>query len=445
MTDQSEIDWTIQQTEELEGGMGSKRPRDSITIEKLRRERMDGLKFTPTPFKRDNKVQLVKDAEQSEESGDIDAESEEECHRLMDNIPEFEKRYSGLQDVHDVNSDEDELTEELETRGRDWLHNQLININPELDTIDEPTINTLINKKDNRKTLNGASEKNKDREEEEKDYQRLKSGEIRKRETSTPRSHHKTNSKIPPQIRPKSGNIKLPNYVRKPEILKHGQSWRQFLSSFKNYAEIVGIPDNQFIKILMSFMSPALAEKVAALNLSERQISNPQEALKILHPILDGPSNFVINRILLSKMKQGDQSITTFAENIRIKSLLCQFENEEIRSTHMIQSFLNGLTSPEVCKEILKNDPPVLIFEDAVRLAVNCALANDAFASFDGNRGDEAPIPVYTVGQERDENEYGIQEWDEKDAKIRELETMIANLQGSWKGSACSNCGDLIT
>ena len=78
-------------------------------------------------------------------------------------------------------------------------------------------------------------------------------------------------------------------------------------------------------------------------------------------------------------------------------------------------------------------------------MAVNCALAHDAFASFDGNRGDEAPIPVYTVGQERDENEYGIQEWDEKDAKIRELETMIANLQGSWKGSACSNCGDLIT
>ena len=273
----------------------------------------------------------------------------------------------------------------------------------------------------------------------------MKSEEIHTKDIRPPIPHCRTHSKDPPNIRPRPGNSKLPNYVRKPEILKYGQSWRQFLSSFKNYAEIAGIPDNQFIKTLMSFMSPAIAEKVAALNLTESQLSKPQEALKILHPILDGPSNFVTNRILLSKMKQGDQSITTFAENIRIKSLLCQFENEEIRNTHMIQSFLNGLTSPEVCKEILKKDPPILIFEDAVRLAVNCALAHDAFASFDGNRGYEEPIPIYAVGQERDENKYGIQEWDEKIAKIRELEAMVANLQGSWKWSACSNCGDIIT
>ena len=235
MTNQSEIDWTKQKTAELEGGLGSRRLRVSGMIEQLKREKMNGLSYTPTPFKLDNKIQLLNDDEETKKFEDTGVESEEVCNRLMDTIPEFEKMYLGLLDVYDVYPDEDELKEQVETRGRDWLNNQLLS--PELDTIEEPTINTLINKKDNPKTLNWALDKKKDLKEEERHYQQLRSGEIRTRDTSTSRSHRKTNSKDSPYIRPKAGNSKLPNYVGKNTV-NHGSSFCRHLKIIRRFLNI---------------------------------------------------------------------------------------------------------------------------------------------------------------------------------------------------------------
>ena len=243
MTDQSEIDWAIQGTGEVAAGLGSRTPRDSVTIEKLRREKMDGL----SPFKQDNRVQLIKDDDETEESENTDEESDEECNKLMDTVPEFEKMYSELHEAleHQVESYDDELKDEIEKRGKDWINNRLIDLSPELDSMDigvqtrnsdiEQAIDTILVKKDDCKTPNGATAKGKKRSKGEDGHgdRRVKSEEIHTKDISTPIPHRRTHSKDPPNIRPRPGNSKLPNYVRKPEILKYGQSWRQFLSSFK--------------------------------------------------------------------------------------------------------------------------------------------------------------------------------------------------------------------
>ena len=169
-------------------------------------------------------------------------------------------------------------------------------------------------------------------------------------------------------------------WLKRPELLKPGSSWRQFLSSFQNYAKLAKIPKEEFIPALISYLAPQLAEKVLALELSQEQLQDPEIALPLLHPIMDGPTSKITNRILLSKLKQTG-SVTSFAEEIRIKSLLCKFETSNVRNASCIQAFLVGLKDDSVCEEILKANPPVNTFEQAVEIATQVSLAKEASKS----------------------------------------------------------------
>ena len=225
------------------------------------------------------------------------------------------------------------------------------------------------------------------------------------------------------------------NLIRKPKILDTGKDFSTFLVTFKNWARLTKIPDDQFIYTLLCYLSPELAERVTALDLTEDQLKDPSVGLPIVQKIIEGPTNYVTRRITLSKMKQGNKSITTFAEDIRKEGLKCKFANDAVKNSNLIQAFLTGLNNKECAREVLKSNPPVENFEDAVNVAVTLALATEAVNSFNSNRPTEArePIfpdnddPLYAIGQTPTGEDNHVEALQQKDAEIAWLRTICDN------------------
>ena len=219
------------------------------------------------------------------------------------------------------------------------------------------------------------------------------------------------------------------NLIRKPKILDTGKDFSTFLVTFKNWARLTKIPDDQFIYTLLCYLSPELAERVTALDLTEDQLRDPSVGLPIVQKIIEGPTNYVTRRITLSKMKQGAKSITTFAEDIRKEGLKCKFANDAVKNSNLIQAFLTGLNNKECAREVLKSNPPVESFEDAVNVAVTLALATEAVNSFNSNRITDArePIfpenddPLYAIGQTPLGEDNHVEALQQKDAEIARL------------------------
>ena len=57
-------------------------------------------------------------------------------------------------------------------------------------------------------------------------------------------------------------------YVRKPDPMKPGDSWRQFLSSFRKYVDLVELYKKRMVPALFSYLHSSMVEKVLALKLS---------------------------------------------------------------------------------------------------------------------------------------------------------------------------------
>ena len=219
--------------------------------------------------------------------------------------------------------------------------------------------------------------------------------------------------------------------------------------TFKNWARLTKIPDDQFIYTLLCYLSPELAERVTALDLTEDQLRDPSVGLPIVQKIIEGPTNYVTRRITLSKMKQGTKSITTFAEDIRKEGLKCKFANDAVKNSNLIQAFLTGLNNKECAREVLKSNPPVENFEDAVNVAVTLALATEAVDSFNSNKLTEArePIfpendyPLYAIGQTPTGEDNHVEALQQKDAEIARLRTICDNSKSSRPGQGCWLCG----
>ena len=246
-------------------------------------------------------------------------------------------------------------------------------------------------------------------------------------------------------IRSKTGTLKS-NLIRKPHLLTKGKNFSQFLITFKNWARLANIPDEDFIPTLLCYLSPELAERVTALDLTAEQLQTPEIGLPIVQKLVEGPQNFVTRRITLSKMKQGTQSITSYAEKLRTMALKCNFKTDAVKNTNLIQAFLSGLTNKEAAREVLKaNPPPVELFEDAVNLAVTMALATEAVNSFNDHNSLEtrheiypdADEPIYAIGQSNDEDMSHVEILQKKDAEIARLRTMCENSRTTGQGAGC--------
>ena len=238
-------------------------------------------------------------------------------------------------------------------------------------------------------------------------------------------------------IRSKSGTLKS-NLIRKPHLLTKGKNFSQFLITFKNWARLANIPDEDFIPTLLCYLSPELAERVTALDLTPEQLQTPEIGLPIVQKLVEGPQNYVTRRITLSKMKQGTQSITSYAEKLRTMALKCNFKTDAVKNTNLIQAFLSGLTNKEAAREVLKANPPVELFEDAVNLAVTMALATEAVNSFNDPNSLEtrheiypdADEQIYAIGQSTNADMSHVEILQKKDAEIARLKTMCENSIG---------------
>ena len=219
--------------------------------------------------------------------------------------------------------------------------------------------------------------------------------------------------------------------IKKPIIMKVNDNWRQFLSSFMNYAELTEIQQEKIISVMITYLHPHLAEKVLILKLSKDQMKNPEEALKLINPVMEGPKSKITSCIMLTQLKQdNDMSITTFAENIRIQASQCDLSSEEAWNQACLYTFISGLYDDEVSVEILKERPSIENFDDAVKIAVNVALAKESRRKMK-KKGDIDSIPVFAIaGDSSNPTEsWTARMLEEKDQKIKELEYMLSNMQ----------------
>ena len=159
--------------------------------------------------------------------------------------------------------------------------------------------------------------------------------------------------------------------------------------------------------------------------MTEDQMTNPDEGLKIIAPILEGPSSVVTNRVLLGRLKQDSKSITSFAEDIRLKALDCDFENSKVRDMFCAQSFINGLSDPYIVQELMKTMNHSDNFEKLVTSAVNLALAKDASLKLVSKDRFE----IFALGKT---DEINFQEvLDKKDSEICKLKATIDNFRAA--------------
>ena len=82
--------------------------------------------------------------------------------------------------------------------------------------------------------------------------------------------------------------------------MKPGDSWRQFLSSFRKYVDLVELYKKRMVPALFSYLHSSLVEKVLALKLSKEEMLNLELCLPRLKAVLDGPSSDMTNRIVLA-------------------------------------------------------------------------------------------------------------------------------------------------
>ena len=193
------------------------------------------------------------------------------------------------------------------------------------------------------------------------------------------RAPHKTYEKLSPFRANQPAHTK--SNAHKPGVLKSADHWPAFKHSFMVYAELENIPQDRIVPTLFSYFDPSILERVRALNLSNQEVASPDEAFSKLDKLLCPGKSVLANRLDLNILEQDGESIPEFATTIRLKAQNCDFSNTEagdlMRNNMMLQTFLKGVDDDVISLDLLKREPPLEDFEEAVALATNIETARN--------------------------------------------------------------------
>ena len=179
----------------------------------------------------------------------------------------------------------------------------------------------------------------------------------------------------------KKAHKRAPDHVKKPNMFSGVKEdfifWK---GSFRHYARIMGIKDNEVIEVMCSYLHPKEYRKVEGLCLSEAEKLCPEVAFARIDEVLAKPFSTIGTRIQLNNLRQGTDSVTKFAEHVREMVLKSDY-SPEMHNDICLQTFLGGLENDMDAVSILEKNPPVNNFEAAVREIIRRSLARKARAA----------------------------------------------------------------
>ena len=179
----------------------------------------------------------------------------------------------------------------------------------------------------------------------------------------------------------KKAHKRAADHVKKPNMFSGVKEdfifWK---GSFRHYARIMGIKDNEVIEVMCSYLHPKEYRKVEGLCLSEAEKLCPEVAFARIDEVLAKPFSTIGTRIQLNNLRQGTDSVTKFAEHVREMVLKSDY-SPEMHNDICLQTFLGGLENDMDAVSILEKNPPVNNFEAAVREIIRRSLARKARAA----------------------------------------------------------------
>ena len=160
---------------------------------------------------------------------------------------------------------------------------------------------------------------------------------------------------------------------KKPQTLSSTILYPDFLASFKNYAELMGIPKEDELKHFFTFLDPALLRKVRSIELSEDEMKDPDECYKRISFVMNPPASKLGAQLRLGSLRQGDNSLMEFVDSIRQAGLRSGF-NAESRRVNMLNCLISGVRDTDVYMRLAERlegvDGEKLQFEEAAREAI---------------------------------------------------------------------------
>ena len=240
------------------------------------------------------------------------------------------------------------------------------------------------------------------------------------------------------KISRKSDNVHPINYkVPEPRKMVPGENFNRFLKSFEHYANLVKIPAKNRIDMLISFLDPILVERVLVLDLTQEEKDNPNMGYQRIASVLDGPRDLTSIRMGLIQSLQQDLSISEYAEHIRLLVADCEYESEKMRDEKMFQTFIKGLRSNEIRKDILRQSPNIDTFEGAVAHAIKIYMADQTAKTISRQNQEAHSIPIYNLSAhgQRIKEDVLLSENSKLKSQVREKEAIIQYYKQSGERS----------
>ena len=218
----------------------------------------------------------------------------------------------------------------------------------------------------------------------------------------------------------------LAKMTRKPVCLQNAEEWDAFKDSFTDYMKLQEAPEEAWIGILMTFLSPELQQRVRALNLTADELRDQKIAIRRITEVMRPASSKLGARIQLSSVAQGERPLLDFANDIRLKARSCNFGQEiagrKAQDAAMLSSLICGIRDQDAAFEILKAD--VDSFEKGLRIAHDIESAKKARV----NTGQHVRQEVlFEIQASRLGREATAQLIDDQKRVIEELRTRLDN------------------
>ena len=110
--------------------------------------------------------------------------------------------------------------------------------------------------------------------------------------------------------------------------LQNAEGWE----AFTDYMKFQEAPEEAWIGILMTFLSPELQQRVRALDLTADELRDQTRALTKITEVMRPASYKLGARIQLSSVAQaGERLLLDFANDIRLKARSCKFRSRNCR------------------------------------------------------------------------------------------------------------------
>ena len=158
--------------------------------------------------------------------------------------------------------------------------------------------------------------------------------------------------------------------VMKPKIFTLGKdNFRTYLAGFKVLVDTCGVPREDVVNLLMTYLGPKAQRRVGALRLTSEHKFDVEECYKKIGQVLSEVHSKAESRKKLFQIKQAEgETISDFASRVlELSEQAYQSQDEMVKNTNMLDVFTAGVRKDEIWIELNKLDVPD--FDAALKVA----------------------------------------------------------------------------